>query len=364
MRVVIRADAASHIGIGHVMRCLTLANALKEIGAEVSFVCRPFSGHLGERIIVEGHSLHLLPPATQTIKPPDSVEVPPHKDWLGESWETDLAQTQAVLDGMLFDWLIVDHYSLDSRWESSMRRFSHKIMVIDDLADREHDCDVLLDQNLYRDMEIRYNRLVLPECLRLLGPDYALLRTEFLEAREKMCCRNGNINRVLIFFGGTDPSNETTKILKALKSLNEIGMHVDVIAGDSNPEKENVKSLCLAIPNAKFYNRVTDMAHLMLKADFAFGGAGISTWERLSMGLPAAVIPIADNQFQVANDVAEVGAIYYMGKPGDVAVETIVAFFKKLLASPSDLALMSAKASTLVDGRGAEHVVQVLIENS
>jgi UDP-2,4-diacetamido-2,4,6-trideoxy-beta-L-altropyranose hydrolase len=365
MRVVIRADAASHIGRGHVMRCLTLANALKEKGAEVCFVCRPFVGHLGKRIVAERHQLRLLPPATQVIKPePDLVETPPHATWLGEGWETDLMQTREVLGGKYFDWLIVDHYSLDGRWESAMHKFARKIMVVDDLADRKHDCDFLLDQNLYENMKARYDGLISPKCVRLLGPKYVLLRPEFLEARNKMRYRDGSINRVLVFFGGADPSNETAKVLKAFALLDESEIVLDVVVCGDSPEKEAIKNLYETMHNINFYDDVTDMAHLMLRADLAFGGSGGSTWERMSLGLPAVVIPVALNQLQVANDVAAMGAIYYMGKPEDVTAEKIAGFLKKLLVNPCDLTSMSAKASTLIDGRGVEHVVQALIENS
>jgi UDP-2,4-diacetamido-2,4,6-trideoxy-beta-L-altropyranose hydrolase len=364
MRITIRTDAGAHIGIGHVMRCLTLANALKMKGAEVSFVCRPFAGHLGEKIAAEGHGLYLLPPPNQTIKPPDPKQTPPHATWLGETWEKDLAQTQIVLNEKQFDWLIVDHYSVDYRWENEMRNFASKIMVIDDLADRKHDCDLLLDQNLYKNSEIRYNNLVPLHCQWLLGPDYALLRSEFLQARKKIRSRDGSVKRILVFFGGADPSNETSKVLEALVILKDSGVFVDVVVGEIHAEKENIKNLCKTMPNTNFYVQIADMAYLMLNADFAFGGSGSSTWERLAMGLPAAVIPIAENQLQIACDAAELGVVYNLGKPEEVTKEKIKDFLEDILANPKNLVLMSAKASTLIDARGVGRVVRSLITNS
>jgi UDP-2,4-diacetamido-2,4,6-trideoxy-beta-L-altropyranose hydrolase len=211
MRVVIRADAASHIGTGHVMRCLALANALKEKGAEVYFVCRPFVGHLGEYIVAEGHQLHLLPPATQAVKPePDPKQSPPHEAWRGESWEADLDQTQVVLGEQYFDWLIVDHYSLDNRWESPMRKFFRKIMVVDDLADRLHDCDLLLDQTFGRSEEA-YKPRVPKNCIVLTGSNYALLRPEFAELRDHSLKRRTKpeIKHLLVSMGGIDQTNAT-----------------------------------------------------------------------------------------------------------------------------------------------------------
>ena len=139
---------------------------------------------------------------------------------------------------------------------------------------------------------------------------------------------------------------------------------VDVIVGRANPKIEDVKNLCESMPRVRFYDQVMNMAHLMLKADLAFGGSGTSTWERMAVGLPAGVISIAENQHQLAIDAAEAGAICYLGKPEEVSVEKIADFLKKLLANPTDLVSISAQASTLIDGRGTERVVQSMLENS
>ena len=290
MRIVIRADSGSHIGSGHVMRCLTLANALKLKGAEVSFVCRAFPKHMGEIILANGHQLYLLAPPTRSIKTrPNPKQTPPHATWLGESWETDLAQTQEALSGKYYDWLIIDHYSLDKRWERPMRKIASKVFVIDDLADREHDCELLLDQNLYENMESRYNELIPPACVKYLGPKYSLLRPEFRESRKHIRKRNGTIERILIFFGGSDPSNETVKALKSIELLDKQGIIVDVVVGEANPLSKKIQDLCNSLSNTNVHCQIKNISELMANADLSIGAGGSVTWERCAMGLPALV---------------------------------------------------------------------------
>ena len=173
MRVVFRADASVTIGTGHVMRCLTLAEALRKAGAEVAFVCRELDGNLAGLIEARGFDVHVLPP----LEPPTDPLT-----WTAAHWHEDAAQTASFLKTRA-DWLVVDHFALEHRWEKEMREHANRLMVIDDLADRVHDCDLLLDQN-YLQEPARYDTLVPAHCRKLLGPAYALLRDEFRRARE------------------------------------------------------------------------------------------------------------------------------------------------------------------------------------
>jgi len=182
MRVAIRADAGRHIGAGHVMRCLTLGEALRDRGADVTFLCRAFEGHLMDRIRRDGFAVEAFP-VEGVVRPTKTGASPPHAGWLGTSLERDRDLTHDAL-GRLggVDLLIVDHYALDSRWERGMRDIARRILVIDDLADRPHDADWLLDQTYGRRTDA-YEGLVPPACRLLLGSDYALLRPEFAALR-------------------------------------------------------------------------------------------------------------------------------------------------------------------------------------
>jgi UDP-2,4-diacetamido-2,4,6-trideoxy-beta-L-altropyranose hydrolase len=356
MRIVIRADAALHIGTGHVMRCLTLANALKAKGAEVSFVCRPFAGHLGERIIAERHRLYLLPPPTQPIKPPDPKQTPPHTFWLGEYWETDLIQTQIVLNGKQFDWLIADHYSLDFRWENEMRKFASKIMVIDDLADRRHDCDLLLDQTLGRS-EGEYQHWIAGGCKLLTGSKYALLRPEFVELRKYSLKRrkNSEMKHLLICMGGIDQSNSTGQILDALQtSLLPPYCRITVVMGENAPWLDSV---CVQIKKmnwpAEIKVNVVNMAQLMADSDLAIGAAGSTSWERCCLGLPTIMMIMEENQKDIGRALERAQATILFDEARDVnkGINTLSQNSEKLHA-------MSIAAIKITESSGIEAVVK------
>jgi UDP-2,4-diacetamido-2,4,6-trideoxy-beta-L-altropyranose hydrolase len=356
MRVVIRADAASHIGAGHVMRCLSLANGLREKGAKVSFVCRPFSGHMGSRISSEGHLLQMLPQATRAIKPePDQLNTPPHANWMGENWETDLAQTQMVLHDKHFDWLIVDHYSLNARWESAMRKFAHKIMVIDDLADRLHDCDLLLDQTFGRSEE-EYTPRVSDNCTLLTGSIYALLRPEFAELRDYSLTRRvkPKTEHLLISMGGTDVSNATGHVLEALQTSSlPQNCRITVVMGEASPWLNDVRERAekLIWPTEIKVN-VSNMAQLMADSDFTIGTAGSSSWERCCLGLPTIMAVLAENQRDIGIALEQEQAVILIKEISDVekAVRLLCESAEKL----NDLSQASRK---ITDGAGVEKVV-------
>jgi UDP-2,4-diacetamido-2,4,6-trideoxy-beta-L-altropyranose hydrolase len=230
-KIIIRTDATLKIGSGHVMRCLTLAEALRDSGAEVRFVCREHSGNLIELIRETEFFVHELP-VSEDFEPggtSDSNSRSEYASRLGASLEQDARETINVIQKNIPDWLIVDHYSLGQAWENRLRPHVHKIMVIDDLADRPHDCDLLLDQNYFQDDVTRYNGLVPPTCTKLFGPQFSLLRPEFAEARKHLKPHNGKVQRVFVFFGGTDSDNITGKALEALSFPELIHLKVDVV---------------------------------------------------------------------------------------------------------------------------------------
>jgi UDP-2,4-diacetamido-2,4,6-trideoxy-beta-L-altropyranose hydrolase len=241
-------------------------------------------------------------------------------------------------------WLIVDHYGLDRRWEERLRPLVKSILVIDDLADRPHDCDLLLDQNLGGDRAGRYDKLVPARCRRLIGPRYALLRREFRDARAGLRGRDGSLRRILVFFGGSDPSGETLKTLDALTVLNRKDLAVDVVVGASNPRQDEVRSRCAALPNTAFHSQISTMAALMAQADLAVGAGGTANWERCFLGLPAITIIIAGNQQASTDALAAAGAVRNLGRSEDVTRDHIAAALNEMIASPALLRGMSERA--------------------
>lgn len=234
MRIAFRADASLQIGTGHVMRCITLADALRERGAKSTFICRPHTGHLLDLIKQRGHETIALTPADNSfIAPAD----PFHAKWLGTDWASDAMQTQQALGDQVADWLVVDHYGLDRRWEKVMRSQAQRIMVIDDLADRPHDTDLLLDQNLGRQAH-DYGGLLSRHTQTLIGPTYALLRPEFAQWREHSLQRRAQpkLKNLLITMGGVDHDNATGKVLDALTHCElPTELRITVVMGPTAP---------------------------------------------------------------------------------------------------------------------------------
>lgn len=335
MLAVIRADASTSIGSGHVMRCLTLSHRLKkEKNAKVVFVMRVLSGNLIDVVEKQGFEVLRLPPANQ------KYSLSGYGLWLTVPMEVDAQQTIEVLQHYLqehgcdvVDRLIVDSYALDEQWEQVLRPYCNEIMVIDDLANRRHDCDILLDQNFYLNKDARYAGLVPEHCKMILGPEHALLREEFYEAKKHLRNRDGNIKNILVFYGGSDLTNETEKAIKALVQLHDEGYSftVDIITGVSNSRREKIEKICSKCHFLHYYCQVSNMAEFMNKADLMLGAGGSTTWERLYMELPALVTAVAENQIQGCEDCSQAGIIEYLGINDDVRVDTILeALHKKL----------------------------------
>lgn len=322
MNVVIRADASQLIGSGHIMRCLTLGKQLrKKYGATVVFVMRDLIGNLIELVKQNGFSIRVLPRRDTKEK------LSGYAVWLTVTQEDDAKDTlQAIADVDSIDRLIVDSYALDYTWEKQFRSRTKEIMVIDDLANRKHDCDILLDQNFYLDKDTRYNGLVPAKCQLLLGPEYALLREEFYEVKKHLRQRDGKIKNILVFYGGSDMTNETTKAMKALIYLHNKGDNftADIVVGLSNPCRCEIEQLCAQYDFLHYYCQVNNMAELMNKADLMLGAGGTTTWERMYMELPALVTAVAENQVQACRDSFQAGIIEYLGISKHVTVEILV----------------------------------------
>ncbi len=335
MNVIIRADASTSIGSGHVMRCLTLAHRLKkEKNAKVVFVMRVLPGNLIDMVEKQGFEVLKLSPANQ------KYSLNGYGLWLTVPMDVDAQQTIEVLQHYLQEHdcdvanrLIVDSYALDEQWERMLRPYCKEIMVIDDLSNRRHECDILLDQNFYLNKDVRYVGLVPEHCKMLLGPEHALLREEFYEAKKHLRKRDGNIKNILVFYGGSDLTNETEKAIKALVQLHDEGYNftADVITGVSNSRREKIKNLCSKYQFLRYYCQISNMAEFMNKADLMLGAGGSTTWERLYMELPALVTAVAENQIQGCRDCSQAGIIEYLGINEDVRVDTILeALHKKL----------------------------------
>lgn len=350
MKVAIRVDASAQIGTGHLARCLTLANMLQARGAAAEFVCRSLAPFMAEQITTQGHSLKSLPAANQPLQtgPADVA----HAAWLAVSQEQDAIQSRAVMSCP--DILIVDHYGIDHRWQEQMRRSAGAILVIDDLADRRHDCDLLLDQNL-QDSADRYTHLTPPACELLLGTRYALLRPEF----SLPIIRGPHaIPRLNIFLGGTDPQGGTLLALRAIAPLCGTVLEADVVAGAGNPHLAAIRDACAASPAMTLHVECKDMAALFTAADLAIGAGGSAALERCSRGLPQLLTSFALNQIASCEAFAQAGVAVNLGPMASLTVEALRNAVQALLAKPEQRARMSELGRAMVDGKGARRVAE------
>lgn len=342
MRILMRVDCSPAIGMGHAMRCLALAQQLRARGARVEFACRELpASPLAPLCAAQGHAMHALPGAKA-------------------DWAADAAQTLAVAgNGETPEWIVVDHYGLDARWETLLRPRCGAILVIDDLADRDHDCDLLIDQNFHDAAAERYRDRVPSDCRMLLGPRYALLRTPFSGLARPT--RDGMLRRVLVSYGGTDPTGETLKALHGLRLAALPELAASVAIGPGNARAEEIRALCASIPGTQPISTVDDLSRLMVDSDIALGAGGITMWERCAMGLPSIVTAIAGNQEPSSLAMGEAGLCIYLGSATAVTPQAIADALRGLAAAPALLRHLSKAARRLVDGEGARRVADRML---
>jgi len=363
VRVAFRADASLHIGTGHIMRSLTLAEALSARGYECYFISREHPGHQLELIRQRGFAAIALPVGAIDFQVDlaGGSNLPAHAAWLGCDWQSDAQQTGQVLAAIKPDWLVVDHYGLDERWESALQPYYQRLFVIDDLADRTHGGDLLLDQNFGRDAA-DYAGLVPERCTVLTGPQYALLRPEFAALRASSLQRRSQpaLKRLLITMGGVDKSNATGQVLDALKvSALPVDCRVSIIMGAKAPFLRQVQEQAIEMPwSSEVLVSINDMAQRMADSDLAIGAAGGTAWERCCLGLPTLMAVIANNQWSGAKALQAANGVCLIGEVGDIAVQLSPALAE--LTQGDGLARMSRIASRICDGQGIERVIHQL----
>lgn len=357
MRFVFRTDASTQIGTGHVMRCLTLADELTRQGHQCRFICREHEGHLGDLIASKGYELTLLSGSRSDRQLPYDLLENAHAQWLGAPWQQDALQTLEVPFSLEEDWLVIDHYALDYRYERQLRPYARRIMVIDDLADRAHDCDLLLDQNLGRS-EADYKDLVPDNCHLMIGPRYALLRPEFLEFRERSLLRRvePELRRIIVSMGGTDMPNTTATILRALeRSPLPSSLSLDVVMGSRAPWLAQIYEFSAKSRfNCDVNIDVHNMAERMTLADLSIGAAGSTSWERCALGLPTIAASQAQNQSSILDALSGAEAAVKLSIP--ITENELTSSLNRFFQHPGKLVSMSKKAAQVCDGMGITRI--------
>ncbi|SDS90878.1 UDP-2,4-diacetamido-2,4,6-trideoxy-beta-L-altropyranose hydrolase [Pseudomonas asplenii] len=349
MRVLFRADASAAIGSGHVARCLTLAAVLRACGADVLFACRELPGNALARLADDGVRSLVLPGAYPGEDPAQGIEAP-------LPWQADIDALEHCLAGEAeFDWIVVDHYGLDHRWQTAARRWARRLAAIDDLNNRQHAVDLLFDQN-FTAGDPEYAGRALGPCRQLLGPRYALIRDEFRRAPVPI---NAQAGRVLVNFGGLDGAGETWKAMLALEGFKDL--QVDFIAGTANPRLAQLQALAADRPLWRVQTFVKDFAERMAEADLFIGAGGGTSWERAALGLPTLCIAVAENQQANAERLAEAGAHIYLGASQSVDVDQLRQAVGFLLGNPGLRQSLAKRSRSLVDGLGARRFAVALL---
>jgi len=362
MKIVIRTDASIKMGSGHVMRCLNLGESLREKGATITFVSRKHVGNINHLLTKKDFQvIELEKPKCDWNENKQSKEI--YRDWLGVSENQDAEDTIRAIGIERPDWLIVDHYSLGEIWENRLRPFVKNIFVIDDIANRQHDCDLLLNQNWFQNFDTCYDDLVPLGCAKLLGPKYALLRPEFAELRKTLKSRDGTVKRVFVFFGGSDPRNLTGMTLRAFLDPELVHFKVDVVIGENNPHQDEILKMTEESDNINLHIQVNNMATIMAKADLAIGAGGVNTWERISLSLPSIVISVADNQQMILNYLNNKNMIHLIGNFNKINKNIIKDNIIKLCNNPSIIKNQIDRIKNVLKGTGLIIVTDFLIGN-
>ena len=348
------------------MRCLTLADSLKQEGASCTFICREHEGNLLALIQHKGYNALALPSSTANISPSTTPSRQEYLTWLGTTPAEDARQTITALQSLSLDkpaWLIVDHYALDSEWESALRAYCQKIMVIDDLADRRHDCDLLLDQTFGRD-ERDYQPLVPEHCTILTGSYYALLRPEFAEWREYSLQRRcePQLKQLLITLGGVDKDNVTGKVLAALSDSDlPSDCHITIVMGKHASWLEAVTTQAQQLPwSTEVKVDVNNMAELMANSDLCIGAAGSTTWERCCLGLPSIMLVLAENQQKIANELHQRKLAQIIDYSKKTPLNSKI-FLAKII---TELGFITEQSGMVCDGLGVKKVINHLLNRA
>lgn len=330
--VLFRLDASDQIGTGHLMRCLVIADALQAFGVTAWFLCYPLPERLHRLILDKNH--RLLSP-------------------------TDIDNEFSLIAHCQPDWIIVDHYALDAEWESQAKPLASHLLVLDDLADRPHVADLLLDQGPLR-TPADYAHLINPECQLLLGSHYALLRKEYRELQRTSC---QTWQRGLVCFGGADPAHATLSTVKSLDKIPQAQQFQwTVIAGAANPDWPLLQQWQTETTlNVTLLHHHDDVARLMSEHDFSIGAAGGMTWERCCIGLPSIVIPIAKNQKFNDDVLAHFQLCERLTLP-DLAMP------EKLATTLQDLEINAdnyfSRGQAFIDGQGVPRLIDLILQNN
>jgi UDP-2,4-diacetamido-2,4,6-trideoxy-beta-L-altropyranose hydrolase len=366
MKIFFRVDSSLKIGAGHIMRCLTLADEFKKRGAHITFLSWPLSGNLINNIKSHGFKVIILSDEAYTVSGREKQNL--DQDLSKITQEEDARQTLKVLENQdsKVDWLVVDHYSLDARWEKIVSSGTKRIMVIDDLANRPHSCDAILDMTLKRS-SLDYLSHISANCTQLLGSDYILLRPQFKKMRSKSLSKRNSrdpVNKILICLGGMDDENVTLRILNIIETT-RLPITIDIVLLSNAPHLEEVQSRAKSMTfPANVHVDAINMGEIITSTDWGIVAGGMTSLECCCLGLPTSIINTAYNQISISERLDEMKAAHLMGYHNLISDEYIAEELIKILQDGKNKIALSLSASKVCDGEGAGRVVDKIMSLS
>lgn len=342
--LLIRADANAEIGVGHIMRCVALAQAWQQTGGRTVFALAEGANELGDRLRSEG------------------ADVAPINAGAGS--DADAVSISEMCRNFAARWLVIDGYHFARGYHSQMNTGETRVLVMDDgESPKNVGCDVLLNSDpqatpeCYADM--KHKGIV------LLGPQYALLRREFINASEVGVDVPKIAERVLVTLGGGDAENVTLKVIEALNEVSGVNLRVTVVVGPSNPNKDALQSAAeRSAHNATIVSDIRNMPALMNKADLAITAGGGTCYELAFMGVPMFLITTAGNHERAVNAFASGNAAFAVGWFHTLSKESLAASLRTMVSDHALRRRLVTNARNMVDGRGAERVVDAMLSFS
>lgn len=346
MTYAFRVDSSTRIGTGHLVRCLTLANRFKSRGEESIFLCQHLDGEMTSQVESAGFEV---------------LHIDSNKADQKSLESRDAFETLRLLGKRSASRIVVDHYDLSLEWEESVTPHVDSVVVIDDLTDRQHRCDLLLNQNLVHSNDLSNSRKFTGASRTLLGPKFALLQPEYALFRTARPTGSSRVGSISVFMGGSDPDNVTELVVRSLVGMELVDVNVDVVVGNVNPNHARLRSMFENQPSINFHTNLSSLAPLLAMSDIAIGAGGTSNWERMCIGVPPIVIDIADNQRQICVDLAKAGLIEHIGSSDSISTADIQDAVQRFLTQSGLRRQYSLQGQITVDGLGADRVTEALL---
>jgi len=339
MSIAFRVDKSELVGSGHFYRSLNIAKVLKKKKINVKFICKKNNLTKDIKKELKENKINLN-------------EIDYKKNPLNE----DANQTIKILKKNKTKLLIVDNYNLNYKWESSVKKYVNKLLVIDDLANRKHNCEILLDQNYVENFANRYKKYINKNCRTFLGPRYVLLNPNFSKIKKKI--KKNKVKNIFIFFSSSFQKKLTGIIYNVFKKKKFKELKINFIVGHSSNKNKLIKKF--KNENYKTYIFKKNIINLMKKSDLAIGAGGSNSWERISLGLPSLAICLSDNQKSICSYLKKKKLIIYLGESKDVNVKKIENEVTKAIRNISKLRKISSSGQTIIDGKGSLRISELI----